>query len=164
MRAAVAIMTMLVAFAASEAKAQGKSDHLVLGQLFCDLRKDNAEVPVRYLLTEELLKQIDAAEAASQKFETDNPGDKPPLGDGIPFQSYPDVADQCRPASYTASGGNAQIDIQYSFTATPDANFTDRLVVKMESGRPLIDDVLYATDDYKLGLRKVLADIVAGKY
>lgn len=159
-----AVLAAIVGTAlASPALAQS-DDHFLLGTFFCQMRANGAERPVRFLLTKAMLEAIDAAEVASEKYEAANPGDKPPLGDGIPFQSFPDVADSCAPSAAKADGQTVSIDIAYTFKATPDANFTDRLVVKEENGRPLIDDVLYGSDAYKSSLRQVLADIAAGKY
>lgn len=145
------------------APAQETDEHLVLGSLFCQLRANGGEQPVRYLLTKALLDAIDAAYATSDAWEKANPGDKPPLGDGIPFQSFPDVADGCGPTKSAVVDGVPMIDISYTFKAYPDADYADRIVVRNENGRPLIDDVLYQTNDYKSGLREILADIAAGK-
>ena len=163
MRLRAVLAAIVGTLMASPSMAQS-DDHFLLGTFFCQLRANGAERPVRFLLTKALLEAIDAAQAASEKFEAANPGDKPPLGDGIPFQSFPDVADSCGPANFTEIGGVVQMDIQYKFKATPEANFSDRIVVKDENGRPLIDDVLYGSDNYKSGLRQVLADIAAGKF
>ena len=49
------------------------------------------------------------------------------------------------------------MEVEYIFTDTPDANWTDRLVLVTEDGRPRIDDVLYGTSGD--GLRKALVEL-----
>jgi len=163
MRAPVIALVLISLLAVPTARAQENDDLLVLGQLFCDLRKGGVEQPVRYLLTKAMLEAIDAAEVVSAAAEAAHPDDKPPLGDGIPFQSFPDVADTCQPSDHGVSGQDAWIAISYTFTLSPDANYTDRVVVKSENGRRLIDDVLYGSDKYGSSLRQALAAIAKTK-
>lgn len=162
MRRSIVLAAVLSVLIAPPVMAQDK-DLVALGTSFCQMRADGSEGQVRSLLTKSLLDAIDAAEAVSKKYEAANPGDKPPLGDGIPFQSFPDVPDSCAPANIKETGGSVEMDIEYKFKASPEGNFSDRTLVRQENGRPLIDDVLYGSDGYKSGLRQVLADIAAGK-
>ena len=48
---------------------------------------------------------------------------------------------------------------EYIFTDTPDANWTDRLVLVTEDGRLRIDDVLFGTRTAGDGLRSALVEL-----
>lgn len=137
-------------------QAQEASDLLVLGSLFCSLRAGGAEEPARYLLTADLLALVDRAQARSDAIQQARPNEKPPLGDGIPYQSFPDAADECRAADYKIDGETITLDIAYTFKTQQGADWTDHLVVKRESGRPLIDDVRYGAEGATDSLRDVL--------
>ena len=158
----IAALLLLSTFSVSVARAgEGSDEHFVLGSFFCQMRAGGAERPVRYLLTRSLLEEIDQAEEKNEKIAAEHPDEKPPLGDGIPFQSFPDQADSCTPTSVDTVGGIETMDISYTFTATPDANWVDKVVVKHENGRLLIDDVLYGSEKHAVGLRKTLVDAFA---
>ncbi len=83
--------------------------------------------PVEALVTPSLQKAITAAERLNAAFARKHPGDKPPLGDGLPWQGTADYAPQCR-ADHVVSGTDAaRVTISYSFPGQPDADFTDVL-------------------------------------
>ena len=160
MRLKVAVLLLSAMPLAADA-GEGSDDHFVLGTYFCQMRAGGAERPVRYLLTESLLEEIDKSEAKNAKIEAARPDEKPPLGDGIPFQSFPDQADSCAPTSVDTVDGVETMDISYKFTTTPDADWVDKVVVTKENGRLLIDDVLYGSEKHAAGLRKALVDLFA---
>jgi hypothetical protein len=121
-----------------------------VGGIFCISRIGNDMGPVQGLLTAGLTKVIDDAEVENVAWAAANPGDKPPLGDGIPWQAWPDYAPECTVGLVGPAQGEAWVDITYSFPASPEAGFTDQLhlvAVEMpnQSGTVWrIDNVVYA--------------------
>src|SRR5690606_20531518 len=67
-----------------------------IGEIFCIARLGNDMDPVEALLTPSLTGAIAEAERLDAEWAAANPGDKPPLGDGIPWQSAPDYASSCQ--------------------------------------------------------------------
>jgi len=121
-----------------------------VGQVFCIARLGNDMAPVTGLLTAGLAEAIATAEKKGAEWEARNPGEKPPLGDGIPWQTYQDYAPQCTVGTVRAENGKATVNINYAFPDAPDANFIDQLaLVQVDDpavGAPVwrIDDVEYS--------------------
>jgi hypothetical protein len=121
-----------------------------IGEVFCIARLGNDMAPVSGLLTHGLAEAIATAEKMDAAWEAENPGEKPPLGDGIPWQTYQDYAPECTVGTVLAEGGTATVNINYAFPEAPDANFIDQLaLVQVEDplvGAPVwrLDDVIYS--------------------
>lgn len=154
----MSIRTILLALTLSAATtfayAHGRTPEATLIDLFC-AQHGSDDHGYRYLVTSSLLELIDKAQAKSDEIQAAAPDEKPPLGDGIPFQSYPDVAPVCKQGAF-AEGGI--VAVEYAFPETPDANWTDRLKLVTEGGLLKIDDLLYGKEGTD-HLRKVLDDI-----
>lgn len=152
-------MRMILSFAvaavlsASPAAAQESDPGALIGRLFCQMRSEG-EPAIRYLLTRSLLTEIDKALAKNDVIAAARPDEKPPLGDGVPFQAYQDFAPECRVA--TIDGG-PDVNVEHVFPDQPAGNWTDRLVVVTEDGLAKIDDILYGPEKFETGLREVLA-------
>jgi hypothetical protein len=122
-----------------------------IGQIFCIARLGNDMASVQGLLTEALSQAIADAEKKDDDWAKANPGDKPPLGDGIPWQAWPDYAPQCAVGNVVPATDKATVEIGYTFPESPDANFTDTLhllaVADPSIGEPVwrIDNLEYAT-------------------
>lgn len=132
-----------------------------VAQKFCDTHRTGtaeAEQATMLLLTPSLKAAMDDAVKKNDAWETAHPGEKPPLGDGVPFQSYPDVAEKCVAGAVSADG--TEVDIEYQFD-DPLANWTDRVKLATVDGKLLIDDVLYGVNGYDQSLRSALES--AGK-
>ncbi len=130
-----------------------------LGQIFCISRVGNDMAPVAGLMTPELASAIAEAEAADAAWSAANPGDKPPLGDGIPWQSAPDYAAVCTAGPATLMMDEASVPITYAFPEWPEAGFTDYLQLRLV-GSPdglrvwRIDNLAYAAEgDLRTALR-----------
>jgi len=123
-----------------------------IGQIFCISRLGNDMAPVEGLLTSDLTAAIADAEIRNDAIQQAHPDEKPPLGDGIPWQAFPDYADQCRPGAVTLMMDEATVAIDYAFKDYPEANFTDLLQLRLVdnptggSRRWRIDDIAYAND------------------
>lgn len=101
-----------------------------IGQIFCIGSLGNDMAPVEALLTRDLSAVIADAWIKDAQAEAANPGDKPPLGDGLPWRTYPDYADGCSVGEVTMLGESAQVKIAYRFSDYPDANYTNLLILK----------------------------------
>ncbi len=120
-----------------------------IGQIFCIARLGNDMAPVEAILTPELTAAIADAETKNAAYEDKNPGEKPPLGDGLPWQAAPDYAAKCDVGEATLMMDEASVKIAYGFPEYPDANFTDTLMLKLipgEYGEKVwrIDNVIFA--------------------
>lgn len=121
-----------------------------IGQIFCFSRLGNDEAVISGILTAGLAAAIADAQRRSDAIASKAPDEKPPLGDGIPWQSSPDYADRCETGLVSLSKTDAKVDIRYGFRQAPDAGYTDELILKrvpiagMEVGYWRIDNVVYA--------------------
>lgn len=158
--AALSCATHVVAFATPTLAQPITLTPQQIGQIFCLSRLGNDMAPVNGLLTAGLTDEIADALARNDEIQKAHLDEKPPLGDGIPWQAYPDYADQCQPGSVNFMMDEARIRIDYAFKDYPDANFTDTLALKLIDDSTLgariwrIDNISYATDG---DLRAVLA-------
>jgi hypothetical protein len=120
-----------------------------IGQVFCLSRTGNDEALISGILTANLNKAIADAKAKDDAFAKKYPDEKPPLGDGLGWQSTPDYADSCAVGLVTLSKTDAKVEIKYGFKDSPDANYTDTLILKkvpidgMDVGYWRIDDLVY---------------------
>ncbi len=130
-----------------------------IAQEFCSAVQSGNQAAIESLLSPSLLRAVQRAQRHSDAIQKSKPKEKPPLGDGIPYQSYPDRADRCEAGLKITS---AIQEIRYLFAAYPDADWTDRIVlVKNKDGAAQkIDDILYAPD-YKDSLRNVVKEVLA---
>ena len=123
-----------------------------IGQIFCLARLGSDEGPIMGILSPELAAAIDGAWTANDAWIAANPPDeKPPLGDGIPWQAWPDYAAECTVGLSTLMKTDGKVEINYGFPESPDANFTDTLLLKRVTNEAVgleqwrIDNVAYAT-------------------
>lgn len=131
-----------------------------VGEVFCIARLGNDMAPVEGLLTADLDSAIAEAERQNAEYEAAHPGDKPPLGDGIPWQSFPDYAAGCEVGAATLMMDEAAVTISYGFPDAPDAGFTDTLQLRLVDDPPAagkawrLDNLSYATEgDLRSALR-----------
>ena len=115
-----ALLTVAMVAGISPARADATADAKKLGDLFCLVAmdaRDGGEFGRLYLVTRSLGAAIDEAIRKNDEIAAAEPGDKPPLGDGVPFQSYPDDASglPCR----QIRGGRRQADRRGSNTSSP---------------------------------------------
>jgi hypothetical protein len=132
-----------------------------IAEIFCIARLGNDMAPVQGLLTAELSAAIAEAELKNDVIQEAHPDEKPPLGDGIPWQAFPDYADQCRPGQVALMQDEASVAVDYAFKDYPDANFTDTLQLRLVDDPAAggarvwrIDNVAYGNEG---DLRSVLA-------
>lgn len=144
-------MVASAAFAADDPRA--------VGEAFCKARLAGDESATLKLLTPSLAKAIEEAKARNDVIAKATPDEKPPFGDGIPYQAFPDVAEGCEVGAVSDKAGSVEVEVRYLFPETPNADWTDRLKLATEGGRLLIDDIVFANvanGEPDLGLRRVL--------
>ena len=133
-----------------------------LAERFCAARIADDEAATRQLLTPSLMEAIRKAEERNERVAKARPDEKPPFGDGIPYQAFPDTAPACVPGDTGEMGGKVTIQVRYEFPEEKSASWTDRLVTaEGEDGVLLVDDILYQqfpTDAEIHGLRRNLAE------
>lgn len=164
MRTALSISLIALLLGGSPAPAQEmiKLTPAQVGEIFCLGRLGNDMAAVLAILTLDLLIAIDEAEYRNAEIEAAHPGEKPPLGDGIPWQTAPDYAAKCTVGAVTFMMDEAKVEIAYGFPEYPEANFTDTLQLKLIEDPMLqtavwrIDNVSYAGDG---DLRTSLVDV-----
>jgi hypothetical protein len=136
-----------------------------VGQIFCLSRIGNDEAVIAGILTDGLRQAIATADKKNDDFATKYPDEKPPLGDGVPWQFSPDHADSCHVGLVTLSKSDARVEIKYGFKEDSAANYVDTLILRkvpiegMDVGYWRIDDVIYpdGTD-----MKDALVDAFAG--
>src|SRR6266536_852039 len=90
---AIAALTIgALTIGALAARADTDSDAQPPGKLVCQLGKGGGAFGRMYLVTRSLTAAINDAEKKNDDIAAAKPNDKPPLGDGVPYQSHPDQA------------------------------------------------------------------------
>jgi hypothetical protein len=134
-----------------------------IGQIFCIGSLANDMAPVEGLLTPDLRAVIEEAWVKNAAFEAANPGDKPPLGDGLPWRTWPDYADGCTVSDGEVEREAASVVINYTFTDAPDANYSNFLLLKpatMADGA----EIVWRIDDIDMGDGYTFRSILAGAF
>jgi hypothetical protein len=151
--------TALPAFAGDTGMVTLKAEQI--GQIFCLSRLGNDEAVLDGILTPELKSAIADAERKDGDWAAKNPGEKPPLGDGIPWQAWTDYAAICTVGLTTLMKTDAKVEIAYGFPEDASAGFTDTLILKrvpvagFDASFWRIDNIAYATgSDLKTELVK----------
>ena len=156
MRFRLMIAPLAVALFAGGALAEDEPRSVA--EAFCKARLADDEGKTLALLTPSLVKVIEEAKARNDVIAKATPDEKPPFGDGIPYQSFPDVAEGCEAGEASDKTG-IEIEVKYLFPKTPNADWTDRLKLVTEGDKLLVDDILYANvanGEPDQGLRQAL--------
>ncbi|MET3924716.1 hypothetical protein [Devosia sp. 2618] len=102
-----------------------------IGEIFCLAVQASDMEALAGLQTPDLSAAIADAEVKNTAYEAAHPGDKPPLGNGIPWQTWMDVADTCTVGAIEMDGDTARIPIVYVFDTSPSANYTDHVLLRI---------------------------------
>lgn len=112
-----------------------------IGEIFCLSRTGNDEGAITGLLSPVLSSAIAYAQARNDVIAAAHPDEKPPLGDGIPWQAFPDYAPSCS-ATISAAAFD-RVNIAYAFPDQPDASWVDTLVLVKVGEHYRIDDIAF---------------------
>lgn len=115
-----------------------------VGDIFCAGRLSGDMAPVEAILTDELKATIAEAQAKNDAIQKAAPDEKPPLGDGIPWQTHPDYAPRCSVVGMTGTAEHPQVVLFYQFPDSSGANWSDKVETTFVNGMLRINDVIYA--------------------
>lgn len=144
--------------AATAAEEQGRPADI--GQAFCIAATPDIGRGLLYLFTPPFAQLVDDALTRSEKIAAARPDEKPPLADGIPYQSFPEQAPVCEVGDVQEVGGRTRVEIRRRFPDKPDAGWTDMLVLGRWHDHLMIDDILYGAQNYQRGLREVAQEVL----
>ena len=153
----LAVLTSL-GLLVTPALSQEPPDAAEIGAIFCAASLAGDMAPVQDLLTPDLAETIAAALARNDEIQAATPDEKPPLGDGVPWASWPDKPDTCDTEVTEAYDGAAMVNVTYGFTDAPDANYTDTLVLMQGDAGWAIDDVVLVDNHTLRGLIETVFD------
>jgi len=152
-RAVVSGVCILLATSAALASSLSPGD---IGDTFCAARVSGDMSKVEPLLSPDLAAAISDAEAKNDAIQKQHPDEKPPLGDGIPWQSFPDHAPQCMVVGSRGTLENPEAVLFYQIPGPGGTSWSDRLVLTFVDGELRLGDIVFAD-----GSR--LTEILAGK-
>lgn len=99
------------------------------GGLFCRASLADNMGPIAALFTPDLAETVRHAIALNDEIQAAHPDEKPPLGDGLPWRSWTDSASTCLVEGVKEEGNTASVTIRYGFDDTPDADYSDTLIL-----------------------------------
>ena len=155
------LATLLIPLTLMAGPALAADEPKDIAVAFCAARLRNDEAATFKLLSASLLKVITEAEARNKTIADAQPDEKPPFGDGIPYQSFQDQASDCQVGDIADVSGHKEVDVKYSIAGSPGADWTDRLEIVADPDGWRIDDILFvevAKGVSDQGLRRVLFD------
>lgn len=162
-RFAIALAALPLLHAAPAQAEMATVSPMQIGEIFCIARLGNDDGILAGTMTDELRTLVAYSEARNATIATAFPEDKPPLGDGIPWASFPDYAAKCSVGSVAVDGKAANVTVNYGFPAEPSADYSDTLQLKLmphpwdpDTGIWRLDDIRYTTSQT---LRETLAAI-----
>lgn len=116
----------------------------VVAETFCMARTVGDMSLVEDEFSSELYQTIGHALLKNAEQQKAHPDEKPFLGDGIPYASYPDRPDECLVDYEGAKAHPTEVAVTYKFAGAPDAGWTDTLILRDVDGKWELDDVMYA--------------------
>lgn len=141
------------------ALAQTATATQILAQEYCAAVIANDEVAAEALMNPMLRQAIALARVADAAYEKAHPGDKPPLGDGLPLTGFPDSVQSCAAEVISPS----EVVVTYAPDLDPATFWRDRLIVDTTGASgPLIADIRFAPDEIWT-LVQTLQEITATK-
>ena len=147
---AVLLATALPVLADDPDIGPTKLSPLQIGQIFCISRVGNDMAPVEAIVTPSLKQAIAKADVLNAAWQKKRPDEKPPLGDGLPWQASPEYTTNCTASDSATTGKDARVNISYAFADYPAGNYTDVLELKPIFNKDIgdnvwrIDDVMFA--------------------
>ncbi len=163
-RHAISVILPLLLASALPAQAQMPTiEPEQIAEIFCIGSVGNDMAPVEALFSDDLRALVAEAWEKNAAFEAAHPGDKPPLGDGLPWRTWPDYADGCTAGEGMAEREMATVAVNYTFSEAPDANYSNELILRPASladGAPLV----WRIDDIDLGEGQTFRSILAGAF
>ena len=133
----------LLACLAAPGEAADPADVQRLAEAFCAAVRASDEAAAEALMAPALRDRIAALRIANEAFLAADPGDKPPLGNGLRLTAYQDYPESCMPEAVGESGAV----LAYQPAGVTDGAWRDELEVEIgPAGEPVMSDILYAPD------------------
>lgn len=126
---------------------------------WCKALVDQEDATALSLMGADLRRLVEQARAADAAFRARNPGEKPPLGDGLRLTSFPDALDGCEITGIAGSVATVRL----LPAGAPDGSWQDRLYLKADGTKLRVDDVGFAPDG-RDRLRPWLAEAIRTGY
>ena len=131
----------------------------VAAEMFCMARMVGDMSLVSDYLSSKLYTAVGQALVRNDEIRKQFPDEKPPLGDGVRWASYPDAVPGCTVDYAGANSTPTAIAVTYEFPDAPDAGWTDTLLLVEIDGEWQLDDVQYVDGSR---LTAALAAVVEG--
>lgn len=128
------------------------------GEAFCAASLAGDMSPIESQLSPTLSVIVADAWTKNDALQAAHPDDKPPLGDGLPWRSWQDYADDCTIGDVEGTAESAKVQIRYGFAGNASAGYADRLILVHRPDGWVLDDIEFDTGDT---MRKALADAFA---
>lgn len=165
MRRLAIALTVLPLFAAAPAQAEMTTvTPMQIGEIFCIARIGNDDGILAGALSDELRTLIAYAEARNDTIAAAAPDEKPPLGDGIPWSSFPDYADECSVGSVAVEGKAAKVTIRYGFPSERSADYSDTLQLRLVAHPYIADAGIWRIDDIAYTNAGMLREALDGAF
>lgn len=161
--AVTAILPLLLASALPAQAQMATIEPEQIAEIFCIGSLGNDMAPVEALLSNDLQALVAEAWEKNAAFEAAHPGEKPPLGDGLPWRTWPDYADGCIVDEALTEREMSIVTINYTFSEAPDANYSNELVLRpatFADGAPLV----WRIDDIDLGEGHTFRSVLASAF
>jgi hypothetical protein len=160
----IALILPLLLSAALPAQAQMPTiEPEQIAEIFCIGSLGNNMAPVEALFSSDLEALVAEAWEKNAAYEAAHPGDKPPLGDGLPWRTWPDYADGCTGGEGLAERESAYVDVTYTFSEAPDATYTNTLVLRPATFADGAN-LEWRIDDIDLGEGQTFRSVLAGAF
>jgi len=151
-RVTVALAGVLLAVSACAHRAPSGATEVA--QAWCSALVQHDEAAAERLMTQSLRADVARMRAVDAVFRKENPGDKPPLGDGLRLTSFPDAVASC--TALRVDGDTVLVRVTPA--GSPDGAWEDRLQLRTQGGISRVDDVGFGS----IGNDRLRAWLAAG--
>lgn len=135
-RALATVLATLPAFGPAFADPVGD-----LATKWCAAVIARDETAATALMSPDLQQAVALARSANAAFQTAQPGEKPPLGDGLRLTAFPDGIDSCLPVSQP--DGTVRLTMQPAGSAE-GAWFDDLVPLPGPDGAPVVGEIRFS--------------------
>jgi hypothetical protein len=115
------------------------ADAEALGQRFCAAVLAGNEDAAVTLMAADLQDDVAKLKAFDAGWRMRNPGEKPPLGDGLRLTAWQDAPKSCTPGAV----GGAEVVLFYAPASAPADVWKDTLMLSRQNERIAIEDIRY---------------------
>ena len=151
-------LTLALLLASFPVAAEPAIPPAAIAETFCAARTIGDMSLIEPYLSGALQEAIGTAMARNDLIQQTAPDEKPPLGDGVPWASYPDAPPSCDVDYEAVRTTPAAVPVSYDFADEPGAAWTDTLVLREIDGEWRLDDIRYG------GSEQTLTDLLVAAF